>query len=128
MIEIYLAIEIWLLVIVKTMIAHYGYMDGSGEWFLTLDTGKCNGCGRCVEACPPKILEVGPDEIDIFREDPVAFVKNEERKKIRYHCAPCKPGYGPDPAPCVAACEQGAISHSDAWKQTQGFEPETSNL
>ena len=44
-------------------------------------------------------LEVGPDEIDIFREEPVAFVKHEERKKVRYSCAPCRPGYGEEPPP-----------------------------
>ena len=37
--------------------------------------------GSAQEVCPAKILEVGPDEIDIFREEPVAFVKHEERKK-----------------------------------------------
>jgi len=98
------------------MVAHYGFKDGSGDWFLTLDTDKCNGCGKCVEVCPVKILEVGPDEIDPFREEPVASVKHDERKKIRYHCAPCKPGYGSEPPPCVAVCKPGAISHSEGWK------------
>ena len=68
----------------------------------------------------PKILEVGPDEIDIFREEPVAFVKHEERKKIRYSCAPCRPGYGAEPAPCVGVCEPKAISHSEGWKILYG--------
>ena len=98
------------------MIANYGFKDGSGDWYVTIDTDKCNGCGKCVEVCPEKMLEVGPDEIDIFREEPVASVKHEERKKIRYHCAPCKPGYGLEPPPCACACEFGAISHSDGWK------------
>jgi ferredoxin len=98
------------------MIAHYGFQDGSGDWFVTIDTDKCNGCGKCVEVCSEKILEVGPDEIDIYREEPVAFVKQDERKKLRYSCAPCKPGFGEKPTPCVAVCEPGAISHSDGWK------------
>jgi len=100
------------------MIANYGFKDGSGDWFLTLDTDKCNGCGKCVEVCPPKILEIGLDEIDIFREEPVASVKSGERKKIRYHCAPCKPGFGSELPPCVAACEFAVISHSDGWKKS----------
>jgi ferredoxin len=99
------------------MIANYGFKDGSGDWYVTIDTDKCTGCGKCVEVCPLKVLEVGPDEIDIFREKPVAFVKYEERKKIRYSCAPCKPGYGAEPAPCVAACQPKAIFHSDGWNK-----------
>lgn len=98
------------------MIAHYGFKDGSGDWYVIIDTNKCHGCGKCIEVCPEKILETGPDEIDVFREEPVAFVKHEERKKVRYRCAPCKPGYGDNPAPCVTVCKPGAISFSEGWK------------
>ncbi len=102
------------------MQAFLGFKDGSGDWFLILDTDKCDGCGKCVEVCPSKILEVGPDDFDPFRDEPVAKVKGEERNKIRYSCAPCKPGYGEKPAPCVAVCESGAISHTEAWKSMYG--------
>jgi ferredoxin len=102
------------------MIANYGFKDGSGDWYVVLDTDKCNGCGKCPEVCPAKILEVGPDEIDIFREESVAFVKHEERKKVRYSCAPCRPGYGEEPPPCVRVCEPKAISHSEGWKILYG--------
>ena len=104
------------------MIANYGFKDGSGDWFVIIDTDKCNGCGKCAEACPVKILVVGADEIDIFRKEPVAFVKHKERKKIRYSCAPCRPGYGEPPPPCVASCEPQAISHSEGWKLLYGRE------
>lgn len=43
------------------MIIHYGYADGSGEYYLIVDTDKCDGCGRCVEVCPNDILELAPD-------------------------------------------------------------------
>jgi ferredoxin len=102
------------------VIANYGFQDGSGSWFITIDTDKCDGCGKCVEACPASLLEVGPDEYDIFREEAVAAVKRDERKKVRYHCAPCRPGYGEQPAPCVIACEPGAISHSEGWRLLYG--------
>jgi ferredoxin len=102
------------------MIANYGFKDGSGDWFLIIDTDKCNGCGKCVSACPEKILEVGPDEYDIFREEPVVTVKHEYRKKLRYSCAPCRPGFGELPAPCVGSCESRAISHSEGWKILYG--------
>ena len=102
------------------MQASYGFKDGSGDWFLMLDTDKCNGCGDCVEACPPKLFEVGENEYDPFSEEVVAKVKGEERKKLRYSCAPCQPGYGAQPPPCVAVCEPGAISHSEGWKLSYG--------
>jgi ferredoxin len=102
------------------MLANYGFKDGTGEWYLTIDTDKCDGCGRCVPVCPAGILEVGEDEFDPFRDEPVARVKQAERKKIRYSCAPCKPGYGEAPAPCVAACPTNAISHLDTWKLQYG--------
>jgi len=102
------------------MIANYGFKDGSGDWFLTVDTDKCDGCGRCVEVCPANVLEVGDDEYDLFRDEPVVKVREDERKKIRYSCAPCQPGYGEKPVPCVAACEPGALSHSEGWKLLYG--------
>jgi len=102
------------------MEAYYGFKDGSGDWFLAIDTDKCNGCGKCVEACPANVLEVGDDEYDPFREEPVAKVRVEERKKIRYSCAPCRPGYGDEPTPCSAACETGAVSHAEGWKLMYG--------
>ncbi len=98
------------------MISNYGFKDGSGDWVVTIDTDKCNGCGKCPEVCPAKILEVGPDEIDLFREKPVAFVKHGERQRVKYGCAPCRPGYGAEPAPCVTICEPKAITHSEGWK------------
>ena len=73
-----------------------------------------------MKVCPPRILEVGPDDVDIFREEPVAFVKQEERKKIKYACAPCRPTESGKMAPCVTACKPGAISHSDAWELSFG--------
>ena len=87
------------------MIANYGFKDGSGDWYVTIDTDKCNGCGKCPEVSAVKILEVGPDEIDIFREEPVTLVKHEERGGSGLACAPCKPGYGEEPTPCAKVCQ-----------------------
>ena len=102
------------------MLTFLGFKDGSGEWFVIVDTEKCNGCGKCVEACPANVLEVGEDEYDPFNEEPVVRVREEERNKVRYSCAPCQPGYGEKPPPCVAACEPAAISHSEGWKLLYG--------
>jgi len=92
------------------MLANYGYKDGSGDYFITIDTDKCNGCRKCVEACPYGVMAVGEDENDPFSDQEVAFVTEAERKKIKYTCAPCKPG--DTIPPCINACEPDAITHS----------------
>ena len=89
------------------MRANYGYKDGSGEFFITIDSDLCNACEECVKACPAGVLEMITDDYD----DVVAAVTEEHRRKIKYSCAPCKPTDAP-PLPCVAACEEGAIEHS----------------
>ena len=94
------------------MLANYGYRDGSGEYYITIDTDKCDGCGKCVGACLASVLETGEDPADPFREEPVALVTEEHRKKIKYSCAPCKPVSNRPPLPCMAACKPGTISHS----------------
>jgi ferredoxin len=98
------------------MEVYYGFMDGSGEWFLRLDTDRCDGCARCVEVCPGHVLEVGPDELDPLGDGTVARVRDEELRKLRYTCAPCRPGCGDGPTPCMAACGPEAISFTEAWK------------
>ena len=99
------------------MQAFFGFKDGSGDWFLIIDTEKCTGCGAYVAACPAHLLEIEEDELAPLSEKPVARVKDVGRKKIRYTCAPCKLGFSIDPVPCVSVCEPGAIAHSDGWKR-----------
>jgi len=94
------------------LIANYGYMDGSGQYFIKIDTDKCDGCGECARACPAGVLAVGEDENDPFRETPVAKVTDEHRKKIKYSCGPCKPVTGRQELPCVSACKPTALEHS----------------
>jgi len=94
------------------MLANYGYKDGSGEYFITVDTEKCNGCGDCVTACPAGVFEVIEDQYDPIEGDMIASVTEAHRKKIKYSCGPCKPVSNRPPLPCMAACEQDAITHS----------------
>lgn len=94
------------------MLANYGYNDGSGDYFITIDTDKCNGCGDCVGACPCDVfIVVDEDPYDPMREEPVAMVTAEKKKNLKYECNACKP-QSATPLPCVEACEDGAITHS----------------
>ncbi len=94
------------------MIANYGYKDGSGDFFIAIDTDKCDGCGDCVPACPNGVFAVGEDPNDPLCDEPVAMVTDQERRKLKYTCAQCKPDHDRPPLPCVAACKPMAIEHS----------------
>ena len=90
------------------MIANYGYKDGSGDYFISIDTDKCNNCRECIKVCPAGVIEIIVDDYD----DEVAAVCEEHRKKIKYSCASCKPTSGEVKLPCKEACDPGAIEHS----------------
>jgi len=98
----------------RVVLAHYGYRDASGEFFIVVDTDRCNGCGACVEACPRDVFALDEDAGDPFREGRVATVGEEQRNKLKYVCGPCKSASARDSGdpPCAAACAADAISHS----------------
>jgi Fe-S-cluster-containing hydrogenase component 2 len=95
----------------RRIITHYGYSDGSGDYYITIDTDKCNGCGKCVKQCPQSALQLETMLIDL-EDKTVASVTEEHRKKIKYTCSSCKPESSN--APCVLACENKAINCT--WK------------
>lgn len=93
----------------------YGYKDGAGTWYVTVDTGACDGCGDCLEACPADLWELKEDEFAILEQgDPVAGIEEAHRKSLRYDCSPCKSpsGSGDGRAACADACHADAISFS----------------
>ena len=92
------------------MRANYGYKDGSGEYFIAIETDACIECADtpCVQACPARVLEIITDDYD----DRVAAVADNLRHQLKYVCAPCKPVSDPPPLPCVEACPSGTIEHS----------------
>lgn len=86
---------------------HYGYSDGSGEYRITIDTDRCDGCGECQHICPEGIFEITVDDYD----KTVVKVKDGLTKTLGYRChghVACKQG-GVD---CHSACKPGAIVHS----------------
>jgi predicted CoA-substrate-specific enzyme activase len=86
----------------------YGYSDGSGEYYVTIDTALCDGCGECVTACPEGVFEIAESD----GSTPKAVVREKLRKKLAYTC----PGYEPcsrqHDTDCHRACPKNAISHS----------------
>ncbi|BBO20928.1 MAG: hypothetical protein HKUEN07_02950 [Rhodocyclaceae bacterium] len=93
------------------MIANYGYKDGSGEYYISIDTDKCIGCAAeraCLAACPNEMFEIITDDYD----DEVAAIKQSFRRSLAFDCAECKPAAGYASLPCMTACTPGAVKHS----------------
>jgi ferredoxin len=87
------------------VIINYGYKDGSGEYFLAIDSGKCDACGKCVPACPAKALEMTTVFADL-EDKPVMGVKEASRKSLHDACSSCDHS---GKAPCEIACPTRAI-------------------
>lgn len=94
------------------MIANYGYKDGAGEFYISIDTDKCDGCEACVTACPSSVFEIRENEFDPIADDEMCAVTEMQRKKLSFACSQCKV-HGNQNLPCLIACgEKGAIKHS----------------
>lgn len=90
------------------MIANYGYEDGSGHYYIKIDTDKCAECKdkACIEACPEKLFV---SELDDF-DDEIVCIREDSRHTLGTACAFCKAdGHNEK---CIAACAAGAIVHS----------------
>jgi predicted CoA-substrate-specific enzyme activase len=84
----------------------YGYNDATGDYYITIDTGKCNGCKECLSACPAGIFDVVSEN----GRQPRAIVKELVRKRLSILC----PGYiscsSNNKINCQSACPGKAIS------------------
>ncbi len=95
------------------MLVHHGYSDGSGNYFITINSEKCDACGACINACPANVFCIfAEDENDPLNDRPVVSIDQEKRNKIKYECAQCKKCGKDSILPCLIACPIGAISHS----------------
>ncbi len=96
------------------MISNYGYEDGSGFYYITIDGDGCAECAThgCVNACPQAVYVLEIDDYD----DLVAVVTEATRRRLRETCSPCKVPNGGEsaerPLPCTDACQTGALRHS----------------
>ena len=90
------------------MEANYGYSDGSGDYFIVIDTDKCDGCGACVSACPEKVFEIAPDDYD----KTVARVRDEMVGRISYVCPGFNGCSSSREVNCRSVCQPGAINHT----------------
>ncbi len=88
------------------MLVHFGYTDGTGDYYISIDMDKCDGCGLCVEACPKELFEVQEDDYDDLK----AQIKGQFVKALSYIC----PGreHCESERKCFEACEAGAIQLS----------------
>jgi predicted CoA-substrate-specific enzyme activase len=92
----------------KMMKVQYGYTDGTGDYFITVDTELCDGCEKCVEACPSGILTMDKDG----RGQPKVKVKEEVRKKLGFMCPGIKACQQNNELNCQSVCSKNAIGHS----------------
>lgn len=87
------------------MKVHFGYRDGSGEYFVIVDTARCDGCGACIEVCPKGALEKTSAFVGL-EDKAVAGVRDEFRRRLREVCSGC----AREPAPCAVACPPGCLT------------------
>jgi ferredoxin len=89
------------------MLANYGYEDGSGHYYIKIDTSKCAECGSkdCIESCPEKLFVIELDDFD----DEVVVIREDARHILQGACSICKSGAG---EACLKHCNPGALSFS----------------
>jgi len=66
-------------------------MAGPARGRVTVDVEECKGCGLCVEACPPKCLELTP-ELSAYGVHPARYTGHDcTGCGICFYCCP-EPG------------------------------------
>ncbi|HEY95932.1 MAG TPA: 4Fe-4S dicluster domain-containing protein [Dehalococcoidia bacterium] len=86
----------------------YGYNDATGDYYITINSVKCDGCGECITACPSSIYEIASDE----NGRSVAMVKETLRKKLSILCPGVGNCNGREKGNCQAVCPGQALTIS----------------
>lgn len=92
----------------RQMKVQYGYSDGTGEYFITIDNGLCDGCGECARVCPAGVLIVDRGDTG----QPKAMVKEALRKKLAFTCPGFRSCNKMHKVNCHTVCQKTAIGHS----------------
>ena len=60
------------------MLCNYGYEDGSGSYYIQIDSDQCCECEEkpCVQACPAGLFEVCLDDYD----DEIVMIREGVRR------------------------------------------------
>jgi ferredoxin len=83
----------------------YGYNDGTGDYYITIDLGRCDGCGKCVPVCPAAVFEIVHEN----GRQPKARVAEAVRKRLSTLCpgeSNCRVDNGES---CRSVCQNDAI-------------------
>ncbi len=83
----------------------YGYNDATGDYYITIDQSKCDGCGDCVNICPANIFEIYVKN----GNQPKACISEAARNKLSQLCPgsqQCNQVQGNN---CSVACKKEAI-------------------
>ncbi len=91
-----------------SMKAQYGYSDGTGEYFITIDAEACDGCGQCATACPQGIFTVARDDSGQLK----AIVREGARNRLSFLCPGFQDCRQTHQINCHSACPKNAIQHS----------------
>ncbi len=88
----------------------YGYTDATGDYYITVDTDKCNGCGDCVPACPKNLFEMYIDDYDETK----ARIRQEAVKTLGFVCPGANLSQKDESCRlnCRGACPSDVFRHS----------------
>jgi ferredoxin len=93
------------------MMANYGYEDGTGTYYIKINTLSCAKCSHknCVNACPSKLFRIKENDWG----DEIIVIIDQFRNDLLSLCIDCKSlGDGDNLYPCQRSCDMNSISHS----------------